>query len=313
MITSTNNYKNSALSSLLFYACLFSVLFVSGPLFAQGKIVAIVNNEVITQKDLDDFVNFTSMQLSSQYSGEELDNKIKEMKEDLLDKLIEDKLISSEARRENIQIDKNRIKGKIDEIKSHYSNTAEFQDSLQKQGMALVDLEKRIEEQLLMYAVVDAKVRSRVTVNPREVTDFYKQHTADFTIPVSWEFDTITAANNEDAYKFFEALKSGKSMDEVAKDNNLAPKKLEMKKGQFKKEVEDAVSLLKVGEFSSPIEIENKFYIFKMAKITPPQLRSLSESQDAIYNMLVNKKMVDLMVTWLGDIKKRSYIKIIKQ
>jgi len=293
---------------------LFFLLGVNPALFAQGgKIVAIVNNEVITQKDLDDFMGFTSMQLSSQYSGEELEGKIKEMKEDLLDKLIEDKLISSEAKREKIQVDKNRIKAKIDEIRAHYATPQEFQDSLDRQGMVLADLEKRIEEQLLMYAVVDVKVRNHISVNPREVTDFYKTHSNDFTIPVSWEFDTISANNKEDADKIFEELKSGKSLEESAKIYSYTPNKLEMKKGQFKKEVEDIVSKLAAGEFSAPIEIENKFFIFKMAKITPPQQRPLSESQDAIYSQLMNKKMVEEMVTWLGEIKKRSYIKIIKQ
>lgn len=291
-----------------------SLLLGANPaLFAQGgKIVAIVNNEVITQNDLDDYMSFTSMQLADQYSGEELEKRIKEMKEDLLDKLIEDKLISSEAKRENIQIDKNRIKAKIDDIRNHYPTLQEFQDSLGRQGMVLADLEKRIEEQLLMYAVIDSKVRSRITVNPKEVTDFYKMHITDFTIPVSWEFDIITASNKEDADKIFEEMNAGKTMEEAAKNYSYAPNKLEMKKGQFKKEVEDIVSKLKIGEFSSPIEIEGKFYIFKMAKILPSQQRSLTESQDAIYNMLMNKKMVEEMIIWLGEVKKRSYIKIIK-
>jgi len=49
------------------------VLFLfSGICFAQDKIVAVVNDEIITQKDLNDFVNFMRMQLSIELTGEQL-------------------------------------------------------------------------------------------------------------------------------------------------------------------------------------------------------------------------------------------------
>src|SRR3989338_6450398 len=68
-------------------------------LFAQDKIVAIVNNEVITQKDLDDFLNFMRMQYAQELKGRELENKIQSMKIVLLDKLIEDRLMLQDAQK----------------------------------------------------------------------------------------------------------------------------------------------------------------------------------------------------------------------
>ena len=57
---------NCSVSS--FILVVFCLLFFGRPslVYAQDKIIAIVNNEVVTQKDLDDFLNFMRMQLSQE-------------------------------------------------------------------------------------------------------------------------------------------------------------------------------------------------------------------------------------------------------
>ncbi len=85
--------KLSKLLLLIIFTAAYSLQFTAYNLFAQDKIAAIVNNDIITQKDLDDFLNFMRIQLSQDYSGKELENKIQAMKPDLLDRLIEDRLI----------------------------------------------------------------------------------------------------------------------------------------------------------------------------------------------------------------------------
>ncbi len=67
--------------------------------YAQDKIVAIVNEDVITKRDLDEFIVFTRIQLSREYQGRELETKLQSMKLDLLNKLIEDRLILQEAKK----------------------------------------------------------------------------------------------------------------------------------------------------------------------------------------------------------------------
>ena len=135
------------------------VLFLfSGICFAQDKIVAVVNNEIITQKDLNDFVNFMRMQLSIELTGEQLEQKIQSMKADLLNKLIEDRIILQEAKKNKVLVDENRVKAKIDEIKGHYGREAEFQAALVQQGLAQADLELRLREQLLILLRLEETV-----------------------------------------------------------------------------------------------------------------------------------------------------------
>jgi hypothetical protein len=152
-------------------------------LYAQDKVIAIVNNEVITQKDLTDFLNFIRLQYSRQLQGKALEEKIISVKRDLLQRLIEDRLILRQAKLDKIVIDSTRVKSKIDEIKKRYGSESDFEVDLAKQGLVRADLENKISEQMLMYNFVEQNVRSKVVIRPDEVTSFYAQNKGQFLKP----------------------------------------------------------------------------------------------------------------------------------
>lgn len=284
--------------SLIFTVCCLA--FVCYPLFAQDKMIAVVNNEVITQKDLDDFANFMRMQVGGKQPA----------KSELLDQLIEDRLILWEAKNNRITVDENRIKANINDIRKQYTSDARFQEALKSQGVVQADLEARLREQMLMYNIINVKVRSKIVVSPAEVTDYYQKNIEQFKTPAVWEFDAVALEDKELALEFSDNLKKGQSIEDLADKYALAINKLNMKKGEFKKEVEVVVFRLKPQGISEPVKIENKYYIFRLNKIAPERQQTLPEAQDSISNLLYNEKMQEQMTQWLDGLKKQSYIKI---
>ena len=281
-------------------------------LFAQDKIVAVVNKDIITQKDLNDFINFMRVQLSTQYQGKQLESKIQSMKLDLLDKLIEDRLILQEAKKDNIGIDPDRIKAKINEIKKHYGSDTEFQNAIAKQGLVQADIEEKIREQTLMYAVIDREIRSKIIIKPVEVTDFYQGNIKKFIFPEQREFESVTVDNESFANEVFDKLKSGQELEEVANRYSLAINKFSsLRDGQLRKDIEETVFKINVGQISAPVKIEDSYYIFKLNNIISPRQQNLSEVQEEIHAMLFNKKMQEALTKWLDELKRHSYIKIL--
>lgn len=300
--------KRVAICSILFFF-VFTV-FSS----AQDKIVAIVNDDVITQKDLNDFINFMRVELSTKYTGKQLESKIQSMKLDLLDKLIEDRLILQEAKRNKINVDESRVKARVDEIRKHYASDSEFQKSLSKQGLVEADLESKIREQSLMYNIVDSKIRSKIIVNPGEVTDFYRENIEKLRLPEEREFDAITIDSESLAQEAFGALKNSQKLEEVINRYALSVNKFNtLKDGQLRKDIEEAVSKLNLGETSPPIKIEDKYYIFKLDNIIPGRQQTLSEVQDEIYKFLYDRKMQEQLTKWLDALRGHAYIKILKE
>lgn len=279
--------------------------------YAQDKIIAVVNNEVITQKDLNDFINFMGMQLSREYKGKELENKIESMKKDLLDKLIEDRIILQEAKKNNIAVDESRIKARINEIKKRYVTDQEFQNDLGRQGMSQADLEKKIREQFLMYNIIEQKIRSKIIVRPDEVTSFYNENKKELVTPEEKQLDAITLENLDQATSFSYNLKRGERLEDLAMRYPITINKLNYNEGvELRKEIESTVKNLAITEVSDPVKLDDKYCVFRLNTIIPPKQLSLSEAQEKIHEFLFNSKMQEELAKWLDELKSKSYIKI---
>jgi parvulin-like peptidyl-prolyl isomerase len=81
-------------------------------------------------------------------------------------------------------------------------------------------------------------------------------------------------------------------------------------RGELKKEIEDVVFNLGIGEVSAPLKIDGKCYVLKLENIMPSRQLTLAESQSAIHSYLYDIKMQEGMARWLDELKSKSYIKI---
>jgi parvulin-like peptidyl-prolyl isomerase len=289
------------------------ILLLTGYLCAQDKIIAVVNNEIITQKDLTDFLNFIRLQYSHQLQGKALDDKVETMKKDLLQRLIEDRLILQQSKLEKITQDPSRVKSKIDELKKHYSSESDFEQDLAKQGMVQADLENKLSEQMLMYNLIEQKVRRKVVVRPDEVTSFYSQNKEKFIKPEERVLTLIILQDELIAKTISYQLRLGVKLEDLAAKYTFTIDKLSALAGQqLRPEIEDTVFKLGIGETSNPVKVDAKYFIFKLNDIIASQPLSLIQSKDKIKAYLFEIKMQEEMVKWLDEIKKQSYIKILE-
>ncbi len=297
----------------LFSGLFLAFLFLAGASFparAEDKIIAIVNNEAITQRDLESFLNFMRVQLSRQYSAKELEEKIAVMRSDLLDRLIEDRLILQQAKKENLKADDGRVKAKVDELKKRYDSQTDFENSLKSQGLVEADLMNRVRDQILMFNIVETKIRDKIVIKPAEITQYYDKNPASFKLLEEREFQSLSGADEAKARKIIEDLRQGKDIKEAVKDSGFSLSAFSARKdGELKKDVEDLLFKLNIGEVSEPIKIKDSYYLFQLSKIRPSRQQTLSEVQDSIHAMLYEKKMQEAMVKWVEELKKKAYLK----
>lgn len=278
--------------------------------YAQNKIIAIVNDDVITEKDYLEFINFTRIELAQRMPEAEVEKRISAMQKDLLERLIEDRLIIQQAKKVNISVDKLRVKSRIDEIKKQYGSEAAFQEALKRQGLVQADLEQKIREQFMMFQVVEAKVRAKIIVNPAEVTRYYEENHGTMTVPQRRKVLVLISDSQESLTKAREDIVSGSPEEEVVKKYVLSKSELNAAKEELRNEISAIVFSLNSGEISAVSPIDGKFYLFKITEITPLHQLSLEEAKETIHGLLFNQKMQAAMVTWLDELKKKSYLKI---
>jgi len=280
-------------------------------LYAQDKAIAVVNNEIITQKDLEDFLNFIRLQYSRQFQGKVLEEKVNSMKRDLLQRLIEDRLILQQAKLAKITYEPSKVKARIDETKKRYGSESDFEADLAKQGLVRADLENKIGEQMLMYNLIEQKVRSKIMVRPDEITSFYSQNKGQFLKPEERILTLIILQDESIAKTVSYQLRLGKKLEELAGKFLFTTDKLSASAGQqLRPEIEDTVFKLGIGEISNPVKIEKQYFVFRLDDIIGSQQLSLAQAQDKIQVYLFEKKMQEELAKWIDELKKQSYIKI---
>ena len=290
------------------------------PVFAAGgeKIVAVVNDEVITLKDLKAYMASVYSQLRIENNDPfEIDQIMKQYEQKGINQLVEDKLILAAAKEKDIAVKQEAVDKKIEDIRSSYPSELVFQTIIEQQGMTITDVRERISEQMKAKFMVDTEVRSKIFVNPQEVTDYYSGHHDDFIQKARVNLDSIFIsfdkgldAARKEAAEAYALLKEGKDFSEISKVHSDLPSVGVIEEGQLKPEIEQKVFSMHEDEISSPIEVENGIYIFKFIRKTPRETKSLKDVKEVIYNKIFEKKFQDRFGEWIQKLRKKAYVEI---
>ncbi|MDD5291861.1 MAG: peptidyl-prolyl cis-trans isomerase [Candidatus Omnitrophica bacterium] len=271
----------------------------------EDKVVAIVNDEVITKAELNMYISMLKIQIT-----EEGWQKYEMSEKKALENLIENRLILQEAKNNKIEVEDRYVESRLAKMRSNFSSEYEFSDFLARQGFTLSEFRKHMEEQMLADRLIALKIRNRILISPSEVTDYYNKHINDFYFPERIYTDSIFVGTENLAKEVYNKLKGGADFGELQKQYSKRGSLGMVTKGQLLKEIEDAIFNLEVGKFSKPVETSDGFYIFMAKEKLPPSARELKDVQQVIYNIIWENKYSAKLKEFIGQIKEKSYILI---
>lgn len=282
------------------------------------KIIAVVNDEAITLKDLRAYVASMYGQLRIENQDPfEIDQIMRQYEKKGIDQLVEDKLILGAAKDKDLVIKPQTIDKRVQEIKSRYPSEYVFQTMLEHQGMTLTDIRNKIVDQLEAKYMVDNEVRSKIFVNPQEVTDYYGQHHDDYVEKARVNLDSIFISFDQgqdeakkEARDVYQELKAGKDFGDLAKAHSDLPSVGTMEEGQLKLEIEEKVFNMKEGEISEPMGMDNGIYIFKFNRKSPRETKSLRDAKEEIYAKLFEDKFRKRFEEWISKLREKAYVEI---
>ena len=155
----------------------------------MGRTVAIINNEPIFASEFEK----ESDPLIERYKKtspekEQTSEKVANLKKEILDRLIEEKLLSQEAKNKKIRVTRVEIERGIAQFKEPFllddqgkpraAGQVEraFQDQLLKEGMTQDQFNKRVEEQIMKVKLIEQEVKSKVEMpKEEEVQKFFSR------------------------------------------------------------------------------------------------------------------------------------------
>jgi len=287
------------------------------------KIVVVVNNEVITQREIDRMLFPVYEQYKTLYYGDELVKRLEEARQNIIDQLIEDRLLASEAKKVNIEVNDKDVAARIDEMRRRVGSKEQFERALGEQNLTESDLKKRYREQTMIRRLVDQKVGSTITMTPVEANDYYNAHKEEFIQPEQIKLLNILIKPNEyrppdkagdTAKTVLKRLQEGGDFAALAREYSEGPGASEgglmgyVKKGDLMPEIEKVVFNMKPGEVSSILQTGLGYHIFKVEERLEPKTLGLSEVRRDVEESIYREKARKKLKSWIEGLKKNAYI-----
>ncbi|MFH1594395.1 MAG: peptidylprolyl isomerase [Candidatus Omnitrophota bacterium] len=287
------------------------------------KIVVIVNDEIITQGDIDSILMPIYWQYKDLYSGQELASRLDEARRNVLQKMIQDKLFLTEAQKRGIEVDEKSVREKIDELKKRFSTEEDFKNALARENMMESELEKKYRERIMIDTLVEREIRRRVSVSPSEVLAYYDLHKADYLKSKEMRLRSLLikvneTRNEERAERFakiiLRRLKEGGDFALLARrysDGPYADVGGDMgwvREGELMKRIDELVFNMEIGEISGLLKTDLGFHIFKVEEVAPVHMREFNEVKEDIEKLLFGSKSEKNLKEWLERIKEDAYI-----
>lgn len=283
------------------------------------RIVAVVNDEVITLSELDEAAAPLYQRYLSQVRDPvERENLIREIRKRVLKQLIDEKLLAQEAKRLEIKVSDREIDSFIENIKrQNHLSDEKFREFLAAQGLTYEKYRKQVAEQIKRIKLVQSHVQERIVVTDEEIKDYYRRHYLSRGNSL-YELAAIVVTGPEAKKRAEEAyaeLKKGKPFEEVAARYSSL-KGSGQGLGRFRldelaPEVREVVSGLKPGAFSKPVKVGKSWQIFKLLAVKSEGAPPLEKVRAEIEARLRQEKIDQMLQKWLKELKQKAYIRVL--
>lgn len=299
--------------------------------FAESEIVARVNGKPLTAFELnEEFQELLPMMGS--YHGGVPNEKIAEIREKALNKLIEKELQYQYALEKKLSVPGKDIDVELASMEKRSGSPAKFKDALKKIGITKEELKEFVKKRLLTVKAIEEAVTSKVVLSDLEVKDYYEKNKETFKRPVEFRASHILigvepAATRDEREKKFKLatdllvkIKAGEDFVKLAMrystDEGSAPVGGDIgsfHKGMAEESFEKAVLSLKVGEVSDVVETLYGYHIIKLTDVKPETQLGFDDVKKDIKGKLEKKRADDLRVKWMESLRAGAKIEIMKK
>ena len=278
------------------------------------RIVAVVNDEVITLSELDE----ACLPLFQQYLQGVTDpieeqEVIQRIRKEVLERLIEEKLIAQEVKRVKIKVTDEEVEAFIEDIKLQLGGEDRLRELLSARGLTLEEYREEIKDRIKKMKLVQGSVRARIVITEEDLKRYYREHYLSEKNRV-YVLAAIITGYEEKIKKAVEELKGGADFSAVARKYSEVPGSGEglgsFKLEELTPEVRKIIAKMKSGEISSPIRVGGNWQIFKVLEIKEKATVPFEKVREKIYQTLFQKEVDEYFQKWIKELKERAFIKV---
>lgn len=254
------------------------------------RVVAVVNKQVITDRDLQERVKSVMQNMNRQgVNPPPMDN----LRAQALERMISDSVLAQQATETGIRVDDTVLDRTLERLaEQNRLSLAQFKVAIEQEGLSFARFREDIRQEIMISRLKEREVDNRVQVTEAEIDAYLKRQAENKTLDEDFQLAHILVKVPEQASQAevskkrlrieaaAEDLKAGKPFNEVAAIYSEAPDALKggelgwRNASRLPSLFLDALTPLKPGQVTAIIRSPNGFHLIRMI-----DRKSASENQ----------------------------------
>ncbi|TYO96965.1 peptidylprolyl isomerase [Desulfallas thermosapovorans] len=299
-----------------------------------SNVVATVNGENITSQELDEAVATQMDTLAQQgfvLEGEQAREMEKMLQQDVLNQLIDQRLVLAEVERLGLMPTDKEVQEEIATLKEQLDSEGEFKKFLAAYGINEPKLGDFMKEQLAVNKLYE-KISSEVPQpTETEISDYYAKNSAQYTDPEQRQVSHIligvgdysNGKNRSEmdakvlALQIVDKVASGADFAQLAREysddlgskDNGGQYPAFSKGSGFAEEFENAAFALQEGKYTvEPVKTTFGYHIIRLDKLIPAKTYTLDEVKDQIITSLRNERVNQKVAEYMQELRDNADI-----
>jgi parvulin-like peptidyl-prolyl isomerase len=315
-----------------FFLLFVFFLFLHGPIsFSEAvvdRVVAVVNQEIITLSEVEKWTNPLKQEIVTKDRLEKKD-RVEMLCRQVLEKLIEEKLIDQEVKKSGIKISSKEIEATLEEIKRRNAVTQEgLEKALAVEGLTLETYKEQVGKSLQRKKLISWSLKVEARDGERELREFYQKNLDRYRTNETYRPSHILFAIPKEAtpeemgeirrkaQKVLERIKGGEDFGEMAllySEDASSKNRGDLgifKKGELFPAFEREALRLKVGEVSGIVRSEFGFHIIKLLDRKGMDPFPFEEVQERVKADYYKSEMEKAFEQYVSTLKEKAVIEI---
>jgi peptidyl-prolyl cis-trans isomerase SurA len=291
------------------------------PAVGQGevidRIVAIVNDDIITLADLQKYVKVEKkdrfVSVNEYFRNMQLRDK--------MDAFIDDVLVKQQAKKLKLEIYEKELQGIVDNIKKQYLvSEDELKEQLKKEGVSYKDFYEGLRTSALRSRVLARAISAEFHVTDKDLRTYYEKNVGQFREEEYRLMHIFISNKREDAQMramtAHNLLKEGVTFEETAKRFSDDPSSAQggdigfVKREDLIPQLYQAVGLLSPGAYSEILATPYGLHILRLMEVKRGETIPFDAVKEKIHARIVQEESAKRYKEYIGKLRKASYIEV---
>jgi peptidyl-prolyl cis-trans isomerase SurA len=291
-----------------------------------NAIAVIVNDQVITLKDVYMAMRDDATFLQQRYASQPrlLDDKMKTLKAETLERMVEDRLVLNEFKTIGKPLPESYVETRInDDIKAKFGDRLTAIKTLQDGGVTFESYREKIRDNTILQLMWNVKVPHDPVISPTRIENYYFKNQDKYKLEdrVKLRMIVLTNRPNDTAYAPAELAREiarkvdeGASFSEMARVYSQGSQAAEggdwgwVERKVLREDLGKIAFSMKAGQRSDPIETPSGVYLMLVEEADLAHVRSLRDVRDEIENTLKAEEVRRLHQQFVSRLKKKSFV-----